>query len=437
MRGRGFRGARAVVALVAVVTAGASVVFAAPTSATVAPTAASASVRTAAAPWTPRVLDARATVRQLVKCRQNIYAVGRFHTIGHHGHHYTRRNAFSFNATTGALTNWNPAVHGLVNSIALGPRCGIAYLGGRFTAVGTSKVHDLAAVSTRTGRVLAGFTHTTDGEVETLRLVRHGTQLLVGGAFTTINGVNRSYFASLDPATGHVTGYLRLRVTGKLPGSSGRSMVYNQEVSANGRRLLVEGDFDKLGGRTRHQLAELDLGPRHATLNPWRNYRLNHTRCSSDMIFYGRAAAFSPDGRTIYLAATGFQGTSPFCDAVTAFTNTSPARVKWINKTGGDSLYAVAASDQDVYIGGHERWADNPHGTDSCGPGCVSRRGIGAISPTTGKALRWNPTRSRGHGADDLLLTGAGLWVASDTFFHSKQCAGAFHPGICFFPRRG
>jgi hypothetical protein len=394
-----------------------------------------ATVRPVAAAWTPRVLDARANVRQLVTCGATMYAVGHFHTIGHGGHRYIRRNAFSFDATTGAVTSWNPNVHGLVDSIALGPRCGVAYLGGRFTGVGTTKVHDLAAVSTRTGTVRPAFGHTTNGEVETLRMVRRGAQLLVGGAFTAVNGTDRAYLASLDPATGAVTGYLRPHVTGRLPGSSGRSMVYNEQVSRDGRRLLVEGDFNRVGGQLRHQIAELDLGTRHATLDPWRNYRLNHSQCSSDMIFYGRAAAFAPNGRTIYLAGTGFEGTSPFCDAVTAFTNTAPARVTWINKTGGDSLYAVAASRQDVYIGGHERWADNPKGLNSCGPGCVPRRGIGSISPSSGRALPWNPTRSRGRGADDLLLTRAGLWVASDTFYHSTHCAGASHPGICFFPR--
>jgi hypothetical protein len=152
---------------------------------------------------------------------------------------------------------------------------------------------------------------------------------------------------------------------------------------------------------------------------------------------HGRSATFSPDQKTIYLAATGFEGSSPFCDGVTAFTNTATATVDWINKTGGDSLYSVAASETDVYIGGHERWANNPDGENSCGPGCVPRPGIGDISAHSGKATPWNPTRDRGHGADDLVLTSAGLWVASDTYLKSSRCAGKYHPGICFFPGRG
>jgi len=45
----------------------------------------------------------------------------------------------------------------------------------------------------------------------------------------------------------------------------------------------------------------------------------------------------------------------------------------------------------------------------------VSRPGIGAINPTTGLALSWNPTKDRGVGGKDLLVTARGLWVASDT----------------------
>ncbi len=33
-------------------------------------------------------------------------------------------------------------------------------------------------------------------------------------------------------------------------------------------------------------------------------------------------------------------------------------------------------------------------------------------------------TRSRGHGADDMLLTGAGLWIASDNFGGGTSCGG-------------
>ena len=45
-----------------------------------------------------------------------------------------------------------------------------------------------------------------------------------------------------------------------------------------------------------------------------------------------------------------------------------------------------------------------------------------------------NPTRSRGAGADDLVVAFGGLWVASDNKNAATQCGREYHPGICFLP---
>jgi hypothetical protein len=58
------------------------------------------------------------------------------------------------------------------------------------------------------------------------------------------------------------------------------------------------------------------------------------------------------------------------------------------------------------------------------------------LSPATG-ALTFNPTRSRGLGADDMLITSAGLWIASDNLDSSAQCGHVSgHAGICLLPYR-
>jgi len=73
------------------------------------------------------------------------------------------------------------------------------------------------------------------------------------------------------------------------------------------------------------------------------------------------------------------------------------------------------------------------HTIDGRGEG--SQSSFEVINPSTGAgSTAWNPTRDRGQGADDMLVTAAGLWIASDTFFGSKWCGGFRHPGICFFP---
>jgi hypothetical protein len=242
-----------------------------------------------------------------------------------------------------------------------------------------------------------------------------------------------------------VTSYLRLKITGRYQ-TSGATMVYNSQLSHSRDKLLIEGVFTSIAGQSRQQVAVLNLGTTSVHLNAWTSSQFSKP-CIRD--WYVRAANWSPDDGTIYVATTGYKPPSGpgshdsepragLCDAVAAFPARAAAvRYTWINYTGCDSYYAVAADGSNVYVSGHERWADNPDGCNVAGPGAVSRPGIGAIDPVTGLATSWNPTRSRGHGSHQLLLTRAGLWVASDTWTDgsAQKCGGiAQHGGICFLP---
>ncbi len=151
---------------------------------------------------------------------------------------------------------------------------------------------------------------------------------------------------------------------------------------------------------------------------------------------------------TIYIGDTGYHpngwptGPTPrtgLCDAAAAFPATiNPGSGgvlhKWVNYTGCDSIFAAAADAGTAYFAGHERWSNNPDDCDAAGPTAVPAPGFEGLSPTSG-ALTFNPTRARGLGADDLLLTSAGLWIASDNYEDSTMCGGQQnHAGICFLP---
>lgn len=391
-------------------------------------------------------------VRQLVQCGGTMYAVGTFTEIKRNSTVFQRNNIFSFSATSPyKVTSWNPNANGEVNSIAFnGTDCSHAYIGGSFTSVHGTSAANIAEISTSTGAVVPGFRHNANGAVETL--VAAGGHLLTGGHFTTINGSSSDkYMASLNPATGQNDGYLHLSISGnyQYPGVGfNHTMVYNQQLSHDGTRDLVEGVFTSVGGLPRQQIFMLGLGSASGTVTGWTSSEFSQ-HCIDTKPFYIKAASWSPDDGTVYVATTGRRlfGTSGFpmtglCDVVAAFPATEQAvSHNWVNYTGCDSLYSTAADTSAVYVGGHERWADNPSGCDKAGPGAVKAPGMGGFTPASGSLLMNSAgtaglySRGRGLGADDMLLTSAGLWIASDNLQDTVMCGGAnAHSGICFLP---
>jgi hypothetical protein len=43
-------------------------------------------------------------------------------------------------------------------------------------------------------------------------------------------------------------------------------------------------------------------------------------------------------------------------------------------------------------------------------------------------------SRDRGLGADYMMTTSAGLWIASDNLDQSQKCGGVSTSGLCFLP---
>jgi hypothetical protein len=388
-------------------------------------------------------------VRQIAQCGSTMYAVGSFTSISWNGTTYTRNHVFSFSATKPyTVTSWNPNVNGTVNGITFSPNCSTAYLGGVFTSIGGTTVKNIAAVSTSTGAVISTFGHSANGQVETL--LYYNGHILTGGYYTSINGsTSDKYMTSLNPSTGKDDGFIKLNISGhySFPGvGSNPTRVYNQQLSHSGTLDLVEGDFTSVGGQARQQMFMLNLSGSTATVTGWTSPELN-TNCNYNEAFYAQAGSWSPDDSTIYVATTGYKpngspaGATPRtgpCDAAIAYPSTQTSvKHKWINYTGCDSLYSTAADASTAYFGGHERWSENPNDCDAKGPGAIVAPGMEGLSPATG-ALTFNPTRGRGLGADDMLITSAGLWIASDNAQNTDMCGGKFHhAGICLLPYGG
>jgi hypothetical protein len=408
-------------------------------------------------------------IRQIAQCGNTMYAVGSFSVVKRQSTTYARNNIFSFSATAPyAVTSWAPNVNGTVNSIAFnGGNCASAYIGGKFTAVGSTTVKNIAKIDTTTGTVDTAFGHSASGKIETL--ASYGNHILAGGYFTSINGSPADPFmASLNPTTGKNDGFVHLAISGnyQFAGvSNNTTNIYNQEISHGGTLDLVMGDFTSVGGQPRQQIFMLNLATTPASVTQWTSPQWDGSQgdatpqdpgngypyqCATVEPFYIQAAAWSPDDATVYIATTGYHPNgwptngprNGLCDAAAAFPATqAPVLAKWINYTGCDSLFATAADSAAVYIGGHERYASNPNACDSLGSGGFNAPGLAGLDPQAGNLMLNSDgtaglySRGRGLGADDMLITSAGLWIASDNYQGTQMCGGANGlGGLCLLP---
>jgi hypothetical protein len=395
---------------------------------------------------TPHALNG--SVLAIAAVGSRVYVGGTFTTVVNAGTsaQLPRNFLFAFDRTTGrVITTFVPAVNGRVETIAPAPDGSSIIIGGRFTTVNGATQRGLAMLDVNGGRV-STFAGRTNGYV--LKALVRGSQLVVGGRFSSANGVARSNLAILNASTGALdTGFTIGATQGRTrtDGTTPAAFVNEMDANASGSRLVIIGNFRQVGGQPRQQIALIDLAGRSVT-NWYTNRFPNDVvgtaqafKCGQSFDTQMRDVEFSPDGGYFVVVTTGGapdRNVTSLCDTAsrweTAATPGPNGVVEtWKNCTGGDTLYSVATSGVAVYVGGHQRWLDNCGGRDNATTGSFAAAGIGAINPATGLAIRsWNPGRTRGVGAEELVTNAEGLYVGSDT----ESLGGEYHARLGRFP---
>jgi hypothetical protein len=362
----------------------------------------------------------------------------------------TRKFLFAFNATTGALdTGFVPAVNGEVDSIVPTADGTGVYVGGVFTSAGGVSTR-LAEFNLTTGARVAAFSPSLNGQINDMALL--GNRLLVAGTFTVVKSVAHGGLTSVNATTGALDPYLSINVsghhnfghvTGAVEGAVGATSI---AVSPDHTRAIVDGNFtsvkDGVGTYSRDQIMNVVLGASSATVDPnWKSNAYTSACFATSYDSYVRDIGWSPDGSYFVVSATGGYngGSLQDCDTASRFNASSTGQSvapAWIDWTGTDSLYSVAVTSSAVYVGGHQRWLNNPLGQDKAAAGAVPRPGLAALDPANGVPLSWNPGRNpRGHGAEVIYASATGIWVGSDTdFIGANQYK---RQKLAFFPFAG
>ncbi len=449
---------------------------------------------------TPHVLDGKVTA--ILPMGNRIVVGGTFTQVKNKGEStiLTRKGLFVFDTATGrvapnAIADFdidpppappvdpnNPDVDPeeapgkAVEALALDPSGNAFFVGGTFGTVATTPGIPLSARKV----VKLNFTSGAEPALSASApfnsklvmnqavkdLVVTGDKLIIAGAFTRVNSpstLNRAGLAAVNVNTGDLDPDLDVAFTVPYKGDVPR--VETIAVTPDGKKLVAGGNFTLVDGQPRVQLAMIDLV--NNEVEDWHTERLNFRdpvtglpKCAEKFKSHPRDLDVSPDGSYFVMVTTGGYSRGSLCDTVTRWeisargSNLEPT---WIDYDGGDSFTGLAVTGSAVYVGGHNRWFNNPKNNGSsvdatAGPGAVVREGIAALDPVSGLPFPWNPGRERGEGAWAIAATPDGLWVGSDTdniggrVFDPNDLdapdlvaypKGEFHQKIAFFPLAG
>ena len=358
----------------------------------------------------------------------------------------------AFDQSTGALDSaFKPVFDGQVNAVLPGPTTNTVYVGGAFGTVNGVKSKGLTLLDLSTGAIVPGFKPMIlNGAVQALRM--SGGRLYVAGTFTLAGGVAHDGLATANPTTGSLDPFLNVQLTGhhNYNGTSGAQGAVGgraMDISPDGSRAIVVGNFKDANGALHDQIVMLDLTGSSAVIDPQWNTSQFTSACSPKLFdSYVDDVDFAPNGSYFVVSATGAgtfakntDGTRSLCDSASRWSTTdtgADVMPSWVDYTGDDTFWSVAVTGTAVYVGGHERWVNNPNGPNSAAAGALPRPGIVALDPANGLPLTWNPGRNpRGEGAYSLLATSSGLYVGSDTDYigdHKYR-----HDDVAFFPLAG
>jgi hypothetical protein len=266
------------------------------------------------------------------------------------------------------------------------PATGRVYVGGAFTTIDGSGVHALHAAAFDASGNLLSFNAKANKTVLTL-LLANGV-LYLGGQFTALGSTARGLLGAVDPTTGAVVaGFAPPAITW----SGTNSPDVRTLVLGGDGKLYVGGHFDGVAGTAHQSVFRADpvTGALDATFAPKLDAQAGDPLQAADGITWLDAPAGANPGSGIVLAQAGHINRAYRFD-------TAGKRI-WYLQPDGD-MQAVALSGGTVYFGGHFQCVATAPA--SCYPsGAITRIHIAAFDVVTGAVdpnftPAMNPTNS-------------------------------------------
>ena len=203
--------------------------------------------------WNP---SAGNVVSALAVSGSVVYLGGTFTNMGAGGFNVSRSRAAAVDATTGNPTSWNPVLNEAVNAIAVsGDK---VYLAGNFTSVGASGTVNFSqrlyavAVNASDAKVSGAGSWRPNPNALVRAMAISDAGVLMGGDFTKAGGLFRNNAAAID-SNGAITDWDPVVEGG---GTVTSPAVY--AIAVSGTKVYLGGNFGKVAGTARQNVASVD-----------------------------------------------------------------------------------------------------------------------------------------------------------------------------------
>lgn len=317
----------------------------------------------------PRLMETDGTINAMSLDGSTLYIGGSFSYVG-----IASGSGAVLDATSGNLSASITAIPNIGSQVYTSAPDGSGgwIIGGTFTSINGVTRNRLARINAD------GSLHSWNPNASSTvnSLVVSGTTVFAAGNFITVGGQPRNRIAALDINTGNATSW------------DANSNNQVNVLAIDGTTLYAGGFFTNIGGQTRNRIAALDTSTGAATA--W-NPNANST-----------VSAITVSGSTVYVGGSFSNIGGQARNAVAAILASDGNATTWSPGAVGGGVSAIVVSGSTIYVGGDFIFA-----------GGLSRNRIAALDAGSNTALSWNPNAN--NAVSTLVISGLTLY-AGGTF---------------------
>jgi PKD repeat protein len=281
-----------------------------------------------------------------------------------------RSNLLAYDIRTGELiTSFAPVLNGQVKAIEASPDGSRIYIGGAFTTVNGVNKYRIAALNPTTGQVITSFTAGTNAQVNAI--VATASTVYVGGTFGSIGKGARTRVAAVNASNGVETAFAPT-----IAGGNVSAMV----LSPDGQKLVLGGNFTSLNGSS-----DPGYGLGAVSTDTGQNLPWNVNSLIRNGGVDASITSLTSDADGVYGTGYTFGKTGNLEGAFRA--DWATGATTWVEDCHGDTYSAVPFGDT-VYVAGHPHYCGNIGGFGQTEPTWTFYRGLAFSKAATGTVTR-------------------------------------------------